>query len=285
MPSLLRRFSAKLSDRTSKVKTDQDGTVLLDKVEETKPSTFVPGQIHTNTKQDSSMASALAETKHVHGLTSAGIAKGQGVSYHGQDEHDMDKPATRVDVEKTFAQHAALIHVSGQPIPEQRGPSTYTYREASTGFWSDIKSLGIKDVKIVRNIIADKASGLPQDDRKMHMEQIIQLVAALPSNSANRVELTSSFLNELWNSLQHPPLSYMSDEYRYRSADGRNNSYMFPMLGAANTPYSRSVCPKLVQPGALPDPGLIFDSILARENFIENPNRVSSIFFNFASLG
>ena len=56
------------------------------------------------------------------------------------------------------------------------------------------------------------------------------------------------------------------------------------MLGAANTPYARSVNPVLVQPGALPDPGLIFDSVLAREKFIPNPNRVSSIFFNWASL-
>jgi linoleate 10R-lipoxygenase len=98
------------------------------------------------------------------------------------------------------------------------------------------------------------------------------------------VKLTAAFLDELWNSLPHPPLSYLGDDYKYRSADGSNNSYIFPKLGAAYTPYARSVNPITIQPGSLPDPGLIFDSILARDEFKPNPNKVSSIFFNWASL-
>lgn len=49
------------------------------------------------------------------------------------------------------------------------------------------------------------------------------------------------FLGELWNSLDHPPKSYLGNDFAYRSADGSNNSYIFPKLGAANTPYARSV--------------------------------------------
>lgn len=79
-------------------------------------------------------------------------------------------------------------------------------------------------------------------------------------------------------------MSYLGNDFKYRSADGSTNSYIFPKLGAANTPYARSVNPVTIQPGSLPDPGLIFDSILAREVFISNPNKVSSIFFNWASL-
>ena len=37
-------------------------------------------------------------------------------------------------------------------------------------------------------------------------------------------------------------------------------------------------------PGALPDPGLIFDSVMARKEFIPHPNKVSSVFFYWASL-
>ncbi|WEW59149.1 hypothetical protein PRK78_004618 [Emydomyces testavorans] len=47
-------------------------------------------------------------------------------------------------------------------------------------------------------------------------------------------------------------------------------------LGAANTPYARSIIPSTVQLGALPDPGIIFDSIYAREKFKPHPNGVSS---------
>lgn len=33
------------------------------------------------------------------------------------------------------------------------------------------------------------------------------MVADLPGHSKNRTELTNAFLNELWDSLPHPPLS------------------------------------------------------------------------------
>lgn len=59
---------------------------------------------------------------------------------------------------------------------------------------------------------------------------------------------------------------------------------MFPSLGAANTPYARSVLPATLQPGALPDPGMIFDSLFAREDFRPHPNNVSSVLFFWASL-
>ncbi|KAL8871724.1 MAG: hypothetical protein Q9174_002501 [Haloplaca sp. 1 TL-2023] len=116
------------------------------------------------------------------------------------------------------------------------------------------------------------------------MEYLMQLVAGLPSNSKLRVDLTNSFIDELWNSLQHPPMSYMSDKYMYRQPDGSCNNVMYPMLGAANTPYARSVNSRILAPGAMPDPGLVFDSVMARNKFVEHPNKVSSVFFYWASL-
>ena len=59
---------------------------------------------------------------------------------------------------------------------------------------------------------------------------------------------------------------------------------MFPLLGAANTQYARSVNPVTIPPGALPDPSLVFDSIMARNKFTPHPNKVSSVFFYWASL-
>jgi hypothetical protein len=192
--------------------------------------------------------------------------------------------ATRKDVESAFTQFAELIHAAQRPLPTQSGDGQFLEKEEPTGFWQDLKHLGFKDAQAVLHLIEDKLSGGPVDDRKMHMEEAMQLVAALPDNSANRVKLTSSLIDLLWNSLQHPPMSYLGDDFKYRSADGSNNSYIFPKLGAANTPYARSVQPKTMQPGALPDPGLLFDSILARDEFKPHPNKVSSIFFNWASL-
>lgn len=96
------------------------------------------------------------------------------------------------------------------------------------------------------------------------------------------VPYASAQIDELWNSLQHPPMSYLGDKFTYRQADGSNNvswishtsvaadrfkNYLYPKLGAANTPYARSVPANTISTGALPDPGLIFDSVMAREEF------------------
>ena len=59
---------------------------------------------------------------------------------------------------------------------------------------------------------------------------------------------------------------------------------MFPHLGAANTPYARNVIPRSIQTAALPDPGLIFDSVFARQQFNPHPNNVSSVFFYWATI-
>ena len=52
---------------------------------------------------------------------------------------------------------------------------------------------------------------------------MIKLVSGLPSLSKTRVDLTNAFIDELWHSLQHPPMSYLGDKFIYRQADGGNN--------------------------------------------------------------
>ena len=57
----------------------------------------------------------------------------------------------------------------------------------------------------------------------MQMERVIQLAASLPDGSETRTKLTGTLLKGLWDSLQHPPLSYLGDDNEYRTADGSNN--------------------------------------------------------------
>jgi linoleate 10R-lipoxygenase len=189
-----------------------------------------------------------------HGYTNGASGKA-AASTNGQvsassSGHDSSKEisVTRSDVQSTFEQFAQLIHAAQRPLPIQSGDGSYLTKEESGGILADLKALGLRDIRTIRHIMEDKAGGKPQDDRLMHMEEVMQLVAALPSNSGNRVQLTSMFLDELWNSLQHPPMSYLGDKYLYRSADGSNNSFTFPLLGAANTPYARSIPRKFLRP-------------------------------------
>lgn len=55
------------------------------------------------------------------------------------------------------------------------------------------------------------------------MEKIIQFVASLPSTSVLQGKLTDLLITNLWNVLLHPPLSYVADQYQYRTADGSYN--------------------------------------------------------------
>jgi linoleate 10R-lipoxygenase len=52
-------------------------------------------------------------------------------------------------------------------------------------------------------------------------------------------------------------------EYAYRSNDGSNYNVLLPNMGRAGMPYARSVPAQIAtSPSALPDPGLVFDTLL-----------------------
>lgn len=73
-------------------------------------------------------------------------------------------------------------------------------------------------------------------------------------------------------------------KYGYRQADGSYNNVLYPSLGAAKMPYARTVKPAAAMAGVLPDPGVIFDSILKRKHYDNHPNGISSMLFYFASV-
>jgi linoleate 10R-lipoxygenase len=80
------------------------------------------------------------------------------------------------------------------------------------------------DLKTLKAIIISKLKGEMQaDDKTMIMEKTIQLVARLPGSSKRQEKLTNMFIDELWYSLDHPPLLYMGDQFRFRQPDGSNN--------------------------------------------------------------
>lgn len=147
----------------------------------------------------------------------------------------------------------------------------------------------LTEVKTLIDLIKSKLSlGGPEpvDDHTMLMERIIQIVAGLPTKSRNRVLLTDQFINELWYSLDHPVLNFIGEGYMYRSADGSNNNPLFPSMGAAGTTYARSVRPTIMPPGALPDPGLVYDTVMKRaeSGYRKHPNNVSSVLWYWATI-
>ena len=109
------------------------------------------------------------------------------------------------------------------------------------------------------------------------------MAAALPTNSKPEIAITDAFLNQLWGDLLHPPTSYLGEQFRYRQADGSYNNIQWPHIGRANMPYARSVRPTIMQP-IQPDPGLLFDTLMARTSYEEHPAKISSMLFYLGSV-
>ncbi|RYP35414.1 hypothetical protein DL767_003821 [Monosporascus sp. MG133] len=201
-----------------------------------------------------------------------------------------EKPAPlpkpdREGVLAAFTQFGQLIHASRRPLPTQHGDGTYSTTNKKASISKDLKYVRWKDVKTVLTLAKSKLKGEQlTDDKTMIMEHVIQLVAGLPTNSRLREELTNTFLNELWYTLDHPPLLYLGEKHQYRMADGSWNNPMYPMLGAAGSTYARSCRPGVVPLGALPDPGLIFESVMKRTTYREHPNKVSSVLWYWATI-
>jgi hypothetical protein len=93
------------------------------------------------------------------------------------------------------------------------------------------------------------------------------LVARLPNGSL-KAKLQTGAVEILYHDLAHPPSTYLGKQHIWRSADGSYNNVNYPNLarGKAGNNYSRSVQQRHpLPPGQLPDPGLLFDSLLKRE--------------------
>jgi hypothetical protein len=65
--------------------------------------------------------------------------------------------ATRADVASTFEQYAQLTHASRRPLPNQSGDGAYLEKDEPSSFWSDMRSIGIKDLKTVKHIMVRTA--------------------------------------------------------------------------------------------------------------------------------
>ncbi|KAF1969427.1 prostaglandin G/H synthase 2/cyclooxygenase 2, pgh2/cox2 [Bimuria novae-zelandiae CBS 107.79] len=171
----------------------------------------------------------------------------------------------------------------------QGGESYADPVKVQTGVFNDLKVLSregklISSAQTLYEVAKEK--GKPIDDKKMTMERLISIAAALPETSKTRSKLTDTMIDGLWDSLQHPPLSYMGDKFQYRTADGSYNNVLNPDLGKAGTPYAKTCGTDKKLHAVKPDPGLLFDLLMCREDgsFKKNPAGISSMLFYHATI-
>ncbi|KAF8578807.1 linoleate diol synthase [Ramaria rubella] len=122
------------------------------------------------------------------------------------------------------------------------------------------------------------------DDRKLLLENALVFLSRLPNNELSQ-SLQDKAIVLLFYDLPHPPATYMGNAYKWRTADGSYNNVSIPDMGKAGTPYSRSVqATHPLVPSELPDPELVYQSLLRRDKFVQHPAGLSSLMFGFAAL-
>lgn len=145
----------------------------------------------------------------------------------------------------------------------------------------------VNDVKLLGqapNLLVSGLTGGGLDDRKLLLEQIVTLLASMPVSSNISRTLSDTLIKIIWGDLPHPAVSFMGSEHRFRRPDGSDNNVMNPKLGASGQPYSRNVQRMQPQQVNLPDPGTVYDLLLARDSFEPHPTGISSLLFNFANI-
>lgn len=111
---------------------------------------------------------------------------------------------------------------------------------------------------IIKNIPVIRNQGSQQGAK--------HIAASLDLEDPLNKYISKGLVSKLWGSIPHPPTSCLGDEYKYRTPDGSNNSVLYPELGKAGAPYARTVPGKRPLHGARPDPGDLFDLLMARDD-------------------
>lgn len=194
-----------------------------------------------------------------------------------------------------------MVRASLAPLDKNPHASASQADVSQTGLLSDLEVLDSKDYQTLLQLLNASVTGV-NDDNNLLVERLVQLLAKLPPHSKKLKELGDGFINQLWTTLDHPPVVTLDNRYKYRRADGSYNSIHDPQLGAAGSPYARSVKPTVFQNPDLPDPEVVFQKLsenlpfhptllaanlgtVARgDKFEPHPQGISSMLFYLATI-
>lgn len=86
----------------------------------------------------------------------------------------IDHSAERENVNSAFADFAQVLHAAQRPLPTQSGDGSYLNKDEPSGLLADVRALGFKDLKTLREVMENKAKGELVDDKTYIMERVIQ---------------------------------------------------------------------------------------------------------------
>jgi cytochrome P450 len=216
---------------------------------------------------------------------------------HAQDQTPKPEELSALDdirerVGKSVSNLFSLLNAIRAPLPTQTGDGSELPKAPKDSALYDLKTilrdihtLGFHRVEDLAEVVQHATLEQPINDKTYLMERLIQAATCLTDDTVSK-QITQKFVTTLWNDLEHPPQMLLSDDFIYRQPDGSKNNYLFPNIGKAGMPYARTVTPKNLKAGAMPDPGTLFDACLARKDAkgTPHPNKVSSMLFYLASI-
>ncbi|TKA64099.1 hypothetical protein B0A55_09955, partial [Friedmanniomyces simplex] len=197
----------------------------------------------------------------------------------------------REQIASSVGQLKTVLKAVRDPLPTDTGdgsqlpPQKESTKKILDDIFQDLPKLGLDNIANLITVATTAQRHGVLNDRKYHMERLIQAAALLPPDKVD-AKLTDGFVTQLWDDLSHPPQTLLSDDYQFRQPDGSKNNYQIPQLGASGMPYARTVLRKEKLPGCLPDPGILFDATMARKDpkGVPHPNKISSMLFYLASI-
>ncbi|KAM0355122.1 hypothetical protein ACHAPU_000982 [Fusarium lateritium] len=129
-------------------------------------------------------------------------------------------------------------------------------------WWTDLRSiLTFQNASAIKTVLVHYIK-----TKTLDKTNLAQLVGSLSNDSLLRAKFIEGEVKEKYERMLHPPITYLGDAFKYRTADGKFNSAMHPQLGQAGAPYAKTVPSKTHPLGALPDPADLFDRLMARED-------------------
>lgn len=171
---------------------------------------------------------------------------------------------------------------SAQGVAEFHGDQLLADKQTKlTGILSDLwKVLTPRNAPEVATVAFKMLSG-----KGLDVHAGAQLIGSMPNDSETRSKIIQSQVQAKYDKMLHPPLTYLGDAFQYRAPDGKFNSVLHPHLGQAGAPYAKTVPSKTHPLGALPDPGDVFDRLMAREPDGRNsPSGLSSMLIYHATI-
>ncbi|KAJ7704765.1 heme peroxidase [Mycena rosella] len=202
---------------------------------------------------------------------------------------------------QAFSLGADAVYLSKRPLPNapdghydwENSADANTSPQAHAGVTNlvntieNIESKGAisPDPRIVGAFLDSALHPDAVDDRKGAFADGLTLLSRLPPGSDVAKQMSNSAISLLYNTLPHPRAALLGPVHSFRQADGGGNNLQIPHLGKAGIPYARSVQGKWCNsPTSLPDPGVIFDTLMKARDRKDHPGGNSSLTFAFATL-